>query len=92
MSLLVGFLVEAERLLSVRPVGNDRLGAAILQPLPQFGAVVGLIAEELSGRLGATDQTLGGRTIVRLAAAQEDGKKTALSICDCVDLRIAPAS
>ena len=92
MSLLVGFLVEAERLLSVRPVGNDRLGAAILQPLPQVSAVVGLVAEELSGRLDATDQTLGRRTIVRLAAAQEDGKKTALSICDCVDLRIAPAS
>jgi hypothetical protein len=27
-----------------------------------------------------------------LAAAQEDGKKTAFSICDCVDLRISPAT
>jgi hypothetical protein len=60
--------------------------------LPQFGAIVGLVAEKLAGRLGATHQTLGGRTIVCLAATQEDGKKTAFSICDCVDLRIAPAS
>ena len=29
---------------------------------------------------------------MRLAAGQKDGKKTALSICDCVDFRIAPAS
>jgi len=58
----------------------------------QFGTVVGLVAKQLAGLLGATDQTLGWRTIVRLAAAQEDGKKTAFSICDCVDLRIAPAS
>jgi hypothetical protein len=27
-----------------------------------------------------------------IAAAQEDGKKTAFSICDCLDLRIAPAA
>lgn len=32
------------------------------------------------------------RAVVRLAAAHEDGKKTALSICQCADLRIAPAS
>ena len=92
MSLLVGFPVEAERLFAVRPVGNDRLGAALFQPLPQFGAVVGLVAEKLAGRLGATDQALCRWAIVRLAAAQEDGKKTAFSICDCMDLRIAPAS
>jgi hypothetical protein len=29
---------------------------------------------------------------MRLAAGQQDGKKTALSICDCVDFRIAPAA
>jgi transposase len=28
----------------------------------------------------------------RLAAGQQDGKKTALSICDCVDFRIAPTT
>jgi hypothetical protein len=92
VSLFAGFPVEAERLFAVRPVGNDRLGTALFQPLPQFGAVVGLVTEKLDGRLRATDQTMGRRTIVRLAAAQEDGKKTASSICDCMDLRIAPTS
>lgn len=92
MSLLVGVLVEAERLLAVGLVGNDRPGAATFQPMPQLCAVVGLVAEKLPGRLGATDQALSGRAVVRLAAAQEDGKKTAFSICDCVDLRIAPTS
>lgn len=92
MSLFVGFPVEAEGLLSVRPVGNDRLGAVIIEPLAQLGTVVGLVTEKLAGRFGAPDQTLGGRAIVRLAAAQENGKKTAFSICDCVDLRIAPTS
>ena len=92
MSLFVGFLVEAKRLLSIRPVGHNRLGAAFFQPLAQLGAVVGLVAEQLNGRLGTTDQTLGRRTIVCLAAGQEDGKKTTFSICQCVDLRIAPSS
>ena len=92
MSLLVGFLVEAEGLFAVGPVGNDGFGAATFQPLPQLRAVVGLVAEKLPGRLGATDEARGRRTIVRLAAAQKDGKKTAFSICDCVDLRIAPAT
>ena len=92
MPSLVGFLVEAEGLLAVRPVGNDGFGAAAGQPLPQLCAVVGLVAQKLLGRLGATDQAPGRRTVVRLTAAQEEGKKTAFSICDCVDLRIAPAA
>ena len=67
--LLVGFLVEAERLLAVGPVGNDRLGAATFQPLPQWCAVIGLVAEQFLGGLGATDKASGGRTIVRLTTA-----------------------
>jgi hypothetical protein len=90
--LFVGFLVEAEGLLAVRLVGNDGLGAAVVQPLPQRGAVVGLIPEELLSRLGPSDQVLGRWTIMGFTAAQQDGKKTAFSICDCVDFRIAPAS
>ena len=92
MPLLVGFPVEAERLLAVRLVGDDGPGAATLQPSPQRRAVIGLVAEKLPGRFGATDEARGGWTIVRLAAAQENGKKAAFSICDCVDLRIAPAA
>jgi hypothetical protein len=92
MSLLVGVLVEAEGLLAVRTVRHNGLGAAVFQPLPQACAVVGGVADKLGGCFAAPDEALGGRTIVRLAAAQEDGKKTAFSICQCVDLRIAPAS
>jgi hypothetical protein len=92
VSLLVGFSVEAERLLAVRPVGDNRLGAAPFQPLPQFGTVIGLVAKQPDGCLGTADEALGRWAIVRLAAGQQDGKKTAFSICQCMDLRIAPSS
>ena len=92
MSLSIGLLVEAEGLLAGRGIGNDGLGAAILQPLAQFRAVVGLVAEQPLGRLGSADQARGGRAIVRLTAGQQEGKKTAFSICDCVDFRIASAT
>ena len=92
MALLVGFPVEAEGPPTVRSVWDDWLGATIAQPLSQLGAVVGLVAEKLLGGLCASDKALGGRTIVRLAAGQEDGKKTSFSICDCVDLRVAPST
>jgi hypothetical protein len=92
MPLSVGFLVEAERLLAVRLVGNDGLGAAIFQPLSQRRAVISLVAEKLRGGFDATDQALGRWTIVRLAAGQQEAKKTAFSICECVDLRVAPSA
>ena len=92
VALLVGFPVEAEGLFAVRLVGDDGLCAALAEPLPQLGAVVSSIAEHLSGCFGAPDQALGWRTIVCLAAGQQDGKKTALSVCDCVDFRIAPTT
>lgn len=92
MPLLVGFLVEAEGLDAVGPVGDNRLGATIIEPMPQLGAVISGVTEQRGGRLGTSDEALGGRTIMGLAAGQEDGKKTASSICQCVDLRIAPAS
>ena len=92
MSLPVGLLVEAEGLFAVRSVGNDRVGAAGLELLAQFSAVVGFVAEKLEGGFGPAKQPRRRRTIMGLAAAQEDGKKTAFSICDCVDFRIAPAA
>jgi hypothetical protein len=84
--------VEAERLLAIGFVGNDGFGAAILQPVAQLGAVISPVSEQLPGGLAAADQPFGGRTIMRLAAGQQDGKKTAFSISDCVDFRIAPAA
>ncbi len=92
MPLFVCSLVETEGLNAVGPVGHDGLGAAIVEPLPQLGAVIGGIPEQLSGRLGAPNEALSRRAVMGLAAGQEDGKKTASSICQCVDLRIAPAS
>ena len=38
-------LAEAERLLPVASVGNNRFGSTLIQFLTQFGAVVGLVAE-----------------------------------------------
>ena len=92
MALLVGLPVEAEGLLTIRSVWNNRLGSPIAQPSSQLGTVVGLVAEQLGGCLDATDETRGRWAIMRVATAQEDGKKTALSICECVDLRVAPAA
>ena len=92
MALLVGLPIEAEGLLTVGLVGNDGFGAAIIEPLAQFGAVVGPVAEKLLGRFVAPDQALCRRTIMGLAACQQDGKKTAFSICDCMDFRVAPAA
>jgi len=55
-------------------------------------AVVSAIAKQPFGGLGTTDQALSRWTIVRVTWAQEDGKKTASSICHCMDFRIAPAA
>jgi hypothetical protein len=92
MALSVCLFVEAERLLAVRLVGNDGPGASLFQPLAQFRAVVGGVGDEFLGWVGSTDQARGGRAVVRLASRQQDGKKTALSICDCVDFRVASAA
>jgi hypothetical protein len=92
MALSVCLLIEAERLLAVCLVGNDGFGAALVQPLAERRAVVSCVAEEYLGRAGSTDQVRGGRAIMRLASGQQDGKKTALSICDCVDFRVASAT
>jgi hypothetical protein len=73
VTLLVGLPVEAEGLLTVRLVGNDGFAAALAEPLPQFGAVIGSVAEDLSGCFGAPDQALSWRAIVRLATGQQDG-------------------
>jgi hypothetical protein len=92
MSQAVSALVEGKEVLAIALVGNDRRGAPLAKPLAQIIAVVGAIRQHLLGRLRAPDQALGRRTIMRLTAGQQDGKKTAFNICDCVDFRIAPAA
>ena len=92
MPLLVGSLVEGEGFLAAGLVRNDGLGAAIIEPLAQRPAIVGSITKQLFRRLGAADQSLCRRAVVCLAAGQQEGKKTAFSICDCMDFRVAPAA
>ena len=80
MALLVGGLVEAEGPYTVRSVGHDWFGATAVEPVSQLGTVIGLVAEKSLSGLCAPYEALGGRTIMGLAAGQEDGKKTAFSI------------
>ena len=92
MSRFVATFVEAERLLSIAFVGNDRVGATVVQPQAQLGAVVGLVADQALRQLASANEPLGNWAVVRLATGQEDGEKAALSICECMDLCVAPAS
>jgi ferredoxin len=85
-------LAEAERVVPVAAIGNDRLSPALVKFLAQFGAVVGFVAEHAVGWLHAADQTLRDRAIVRFASGQEDGEKAPFSICECMDLRVAPSA
>ena len=92
MAQLVGASVEAEGLFAVGLVGNDRFGTALAKPAPQLGAVVGPVCEQHPASFSLADRLLGRRTIVGLSAGQQDGKKTAFSIRDCVDFHILPAA
>jgi len=92
MPLLVRFFAETERLFPIALVWNDGLCALLFQRFAQFGAVVGFVGEEFLSLFGLVDQWFGNRAIMRLAAGQEEGKKTSLSICNCMDFRIAAAS
>ena len=92
MSLLIGPLLEAEWVFAIGRARDHGFSAAICKPVTQLCAIVSLVPEQLFRRLGSADQTFRDRAIVRLATGHEDGKKTAFSICECVDLRIAPAA
>ena len=92
VAAFVSFLVEAEGVLPVGQTWDNGFRAAICKPVAQLCAVISLVPQQLSRRLGSADQPLRYGAIMRLATGQEDGKKTAFSICDCVDLRIAPAA
>ena len=89
---LVEALAEAERLLSVAAVWNDRPGPTLIQFLAQFGAVVCLVAKHPFRRLYSADQALRDRAIMRFASSQQDGEKAPFSISECVYLRVAPSA
>jgi hypothetical protein len=84
--------VEAERLLPVALVWNDRLGSALAEVFAQIVAVISLVAEHALGGLHSADQTLGNWIVVRFAAGQQQGDQAPLSICECVYLRVAPSA
>src|SRR6266536_2753594 len=43
-------------------------------------------------RLHSADQALRDRAIMRLSSGQQDGEKAPFSICECVNLRVAPSA
>src|SRR5579864_5639043 len=43
-------------------------------------------------RLYSGDQSLGDRIVMCLASGQQDGDEAPLSICECVNLRVAPSA
>ena len=92
MALLVGPLVEAERVFAVGQTGDNGFRAAVCEPVTQLCTVIGFVPEQLFRWFGSADQAFCYGTIVRLAAGQEDGKKAAFSICECMNLRVAPAA
>lgn len=92
VAAFVSLLIEAEGVLPVGQTWDNGFRAAVCKPLAQLCAVISLVPEQLSRRLGSADQAFRYGAMMRLPTRQEDGKKTAFSICDCVDLRIAPAA
>ena len=58
----------------------------------QFSAIIGLVAEHAFRWLHSADQALSDRTIVRFASGQQDGDQAPFSICECMDLRVAPSA
>jgi hypothetical protein len=92
MTFSIEAFAEAERLLAIAAVWNDRFGSAPMQFSAQLGAVIGLIAEHVFRWLHSAEETLSDRAVVRFAPGQQDGNQAPFSICKCVDLRVAPAS
>jgi len=85
-------LAEAERAFPVAAIGNDWLGATLIQLFAQFVAVIGLVAKHALRWFNSVDETCRDRAVVCLTAGQQDGYEAPLSICECVYLRVAPAA
>ena len=64
----------------------------LVQFLAEFGTIVGSIAEHAPRWSHSADQSLRDRTIVRLASSQQDSDKAPFSICECMNLRVAPSA
>ena len=63
-------LLKMKRQFPIAAIWNDRFGAALVQLLAQFAAVIGSVAEHALRWLHSSDQALCERAIVRLASSQ----------------------
>jgi hypothetical protein len=63
-----------------------------VQFLAQLGAIIRFIAEKAFWPLDTPDQAFGDRTIVRFASGQQDRDQAPFSICESMDLRVAPSA
>src|ERR1700730_1081559 len=88
---LLEALAEGEGLLPIGPIWNDRLGSLLIQLLAQLGAIIFLVAEHAFRPLPSPHQAPSHGTIVRFSSGQQDGDQAPFSICECVDLRVAPS-
>src|SRR6478672_2670823 len=73
-------------------IWNDRFGSLLVQVRAKLIAIIRLVPEQAFGRLDAADQAFRERAIVRFASGQQDGDKASFSICECMDLRVAPSA
>jgi hypothetical protein len=92
MPLLVELFVEAKALLAVGAIGDDRCGPLILELFAQFIAVVGCVPKHVVGCFDPANEALCGRIIMRLATGEQNRNQPSLSICECVNLSVAPTS
>jgi hypothetical protein len=58
----------------------------------QLSAIIRFVAKNELGWLYSADQTLCDWTIVCVASGQQNSDQPPLSICKCMDLRIAPSA
>ena len=68
------------------------VSSMLIQFLAQLGAIICLVAEHTFGPQHSTNQALGHGAIVRFASGQQDGDQASFSICECMDLRVAPSA
>jgi len=63
-----------------------------MQLFAQLGAIVGLAAKHVFRWFHFANGVAGSRAVMRFVSGQKDGKKASLSICECMNLRVAPSS
>jgi hypothetical protein len=88
MPVAIALFAEFELALTVTPVRNDCLAAAILQQGAQL-AFVGFVTKQRLSGFDLQDQFGTCGTVVRLSAGQHSRQKTAFSIADCVHFRVS---